>query len=74
MRRNESLKFICRPVQLKVENNQTMFSQGYEQDEVITIPVAHGEGNYYCDEVTLASLKKTIKLFSLTMMLTRMVA
>ena len=58
MRRNESLKFICRPVQLKVENNQTMFSQGYEQDEVITIPVAHGEGNYYCDEVTLASLKE----------------
>ena len=57
MRRNESLKFICRQVELKVENNQTMFSSTYEIDEVITIPIAHGEGNYYCDEETLAKLK-----------------
>lgn len=57
MRRNESLKFICRKVELKVENNQTMFSSAYEKDEVITIPIAHGEGNYYCDEETLAKLK-----------------
>ncbi|MFS0638946.1 phosphoribosylformylglycinamidine synthase subunit PurQ [Mesobacillus foraminis] len=58
MRRNESLKFICRPVGLKVENNNTMFSSAYEQGEVIQIPVAHGEGNYYCDEETMASLKQ----------------
>ncbi|WP_442597731.1 phosphoribosylformylglycinamidine synthase subunit PurQ [Neobacillus sp. D3-1R] len=57
MRRNESLKFICKPVSLKVENNQTMFSSDYGQDEVITVPIAHGEGNYYCDEQTLQSLK-----------------
>ena len=57
MRRNESLKFICKQVELKVENNETMFSAGYENGEVITIPVAHGEGNYYCDEETLSSLK-----------------
>ncbi|WP_071396360.1 phosphoribosylformylglycinamidine synthase subunit PurQ [Bacillus tuaregi] len=57
MKRNESLKFICRPVKLKVENNETMFTNVYEQDEVITIPIAHGEGNYYCDEETLATLK-----------------
>jgi phosphoribosylformylglycinamidine synthase subunit PurQ / glutaminase len=57
MRRNESLKFICKPVELKVENNQTMFSSGYTQDEVITVPIAHGEGNYYCDEQTLENLK-----------------
>lgn len=57
MRRNESLQFICRPVQLKVENNDTMFSSQYEKGEVITIPIAHGEGNYYCDEETLAKLK-----------------
>ena len=30
----------------------------YEKDEIITIPIAHGEGNYYCDEETLAKLKK----------------
>ncbi|KAA9024356.1 phosphoribosylformylglycinamidine synthase subunit PurQ [Niallia endozanthoxylica] len=58
MKRNESLKFICRPVKLKVENNTTMFSNVYEKDEVIMIPIAHGEGNYYCDEETLAKLKE----------------
>lgn len=58
MRRNNSLKFICRPVELKVENSQTMFSSEYQQGEVITVPIAHGEGNYYCDEETLAELKE----------------
>lgn len=58
MKRNESLQFICRPVELKVVNNETMFSNVYEKDEVITVPIAHGEGNYYCDEETLATLKK----------------
>ena len=57
MRRNDSLKFICKQVELKVENNETVFSTGYEKGEIITIPVAHGEGNYYCDEETLGRLK-----------------
>jgi phosphoribosylformylglycinamidine synthase subunit PurQ / glutaminase len=56
MRRNNSLKFICRPVSLKVENNETMFTSSYEQGEIITIPIAHGEGNYYCDGPTLKRL------------------
>ncbi|MBV7506260.1 phosphoribosylformylglycinamidine synthase subunit PurQ [Bacillus sp. sid0103] len=58
MRRNESLSFICKPVELKVENNQTMFTSAYEPNQTIVIPVAHGEGNYYCDEETLAKLKE----------------
>jgi phosphoribosylformylglycinamidine synthase len=58
MRRNESLKFICKNVELLVENNETMFSSGYKQGETIQIPVAHGEGNYYCDEETLNKLKE----------------
>lgn len=58
MRRNDSLKFVCKPVELKVENNETMFTLGYEQNSVITIPIAHGEGNYYCDEGTLNRLKE----------------
>ncbi len=58
MRRNESLHFICRNVPLKVENNYTMFTSLYEEKEVITIPIAHGEGNYYCDEETLQKLKE----------------
>ena len=41
-----------------MENNETMFTTGYEKDEIITIPIAHGEGNYYCDEETLAELKE----------------
>ncbi|MEQ2527803.1 phosphoribosylformylglycinamidine synthase subunit PurQ [Bacillaceae bacterium CLA-AA-H227] len=57
MRRNESLKFICRPTQLKVVNNETMFSSAYGDGERIQIPIAHGEGNYYCDEETLEKLK-----------------
>ncbi|QPA31212.1 phosphoribosylformylglycinamidine synthase subunit PurQ [Thermaerobacillus caldiproteolyticus] len=56
MRRNNSLKFICRPVSLRVENNETMFTSAYKQGEIITIPIAHGEGNYYCDEATLHQL------------------
>lgn len=55
---NTSLKFICGMQPLKVENNQTMFTNEYEQDEIITLPIAHGEGNYYCDEETLKELKK----------------
>ncbi|WP_066057843.1 phosphoribosylformylglycinamidine synthase subunit PurQ [Robertmurraya korlensis] len=58
MRRNTSLKFICKNVELRVENNETMFSGSYKQGETIQIPVAHGEGNYYCDEETLARLKE----------------
>ncbi|MBE7097500.1 phosphoribosylformylglycinamidine synthase subunit PurQ [Bacillus cereus] len=56
--RNENLKFMCRTVQLRVENNETMFTSQYEQDEVINIPIAHGEGNYYCDEETLKQLEE----------------
>ncbi len=55
--RNKNLKFMCRTVQLKVENNNTLFTNEYAQDEIINIPIAHGEGNYYCDEETLAQLK-----------------
>ncbi|MEK4387512.1 phosphoribosylformylglycinamidine synthase subunit PurQ [Solibacillus sp. FSL W7-1464] len=55
--RNKNLKFMCRTVQLKVENNSTPFTNGYEEGEVINIPIAHGEGNYYCDDETLASLQ-----------------
>jgi len=57
MRRNDSLKFICSSVLLEVKNSNTMFTNQYAQGELIEIPIAHGEGNYYCDEKTLAELK-----------------
>lgn len=55
--RNKNLKFMCRTVQLKVQNNNTLFTNQYDVGEVINIPIAHGEGNYYCDEETLVKLK-----------------
>ena len=58
MKRNENLKFMCRPVNLKVANNETMFTSEYEQNEIISVPIAHGEGNYYCDDETLKTLKE----------------
>ncbi len=57
MLRNKNLKFMCRFENLVVENNETMFSSAYKKDEVVSIPIAHGEGNYYCDPETLAELK-----------------
>lgn len=58
MLRNKNLKFMCRPVDLIVENNQTMFTTEYKEKQIISIPIAHGEGNYYCDEQTLKELEK----------------
>ncbi|GAF65561.1 phosphoribosylformylglycinamidine synthase I [Bacillus sp. TS-2] len=57
MKRNEGLKFICRPVDLRVANTNTLFTSSYEEGEKITIPVAHGEGNYECDETILSELE-----------------
>jgi len=58
MQRNNHLKFRCSIQTLTVENNETPFTSLYGQGEQIRIPIAHGEGNYTCDEVTLQELKK----------------
>ncbi|MCK8489147.1 phosphoribosylformylglycinamidine synthase subunit PurQ [Paenibacillus sp. MBLB2552] len=58
LRRNESLKFRCHDTELRVENNDNPFTSLYAPGDVITIPIAHGEGNYYCDEATLEQLKR----------------
>jgi len=54
--KNENLKFVCKTVTLKVENNKSIFTTEYKIKEEINIPVAHGEGKYYCDEETLTQL------------------
>ena len=54
---NQSLVFSCKPVQLRVVNNETSFTSAYNRNEQITIPIAHGYGNYYCDESTLERLQ-----------------
>jgi phosphoribosylformylglycinamidine synthase subunit PurQ / glutaminase len=55
--RNASLKFVCRNVGLKVETSQSLFTSQYEQGQVLSIPVAHHDGNYFADERTLDELE-----------------
>ena len=56
--RNESLKYICRDVSVRVENTETPFTALYQKGEILTIPIGHAEGNYTCDPATLSELKK----------------
>ena len=55
--RNSSLKFVCRNVRLKVETSQSLFTSQYEQGQVLSIPVAHHDGNYFADPDTLDQLE-----------------
>jgi phosphoribosylformylglycinamidine synthase subunit PurQ / glutaminase len=55
--RNAGLSFVSRPVQLKVENSQSLFTARYKQGEEIAIPVAHHDGNYQADAETLDRLE-----------------
>jgi phosphoribosylformylglycinamidine synthase I len=55
--RNASLKFVCAPVRLRVENADTMFTSRYEGGQLITVPIAHGDGRYSADEATLDRLE-----------------
>ncbi|MGV8018646.1 MAG: phosphoribosylformylglycinamidine synthase subunit PurQ [Ignavibacteria bacterium] len=54
--KNENLKFVCKTVTLKVENNKSIFTYKYGIKENIELPVAHGEGNYFCSDDTLTEL------------------
>lgn len=55
--RNAAQNFICRTAALTVENNQSLFTGGYEAGQTIHIPVAHHDGNYFADEATLDRLE-----------------
>ncbi|MBE9174934.1 phosphoribosylformylglycinamidine synthase subunit PurQ [Synechocystis salina LEGE 06155] len=55
--RNRDLHFICDRVTVRVESNQTAWTQGYQSQQVITLPIAHGEGRYFADEDTLKGLE-----------------
>ena len=55
--RNASLRFVCKDVYLQVEQKDTPFTSSYDKHEVIRIPVAHGEGNYFADRATLEELE-----------------
>ena len=57
MLRNASLKFICRRVTLSVERSDTIFTRGYNAGATISVPVAHGDGNYVADVETLRRIE-----------------
>ena len=55
--KNDCLSFLCKTVSIRVENNQTSFSKKYKQNEIINIPIAHNEGNFFANEDTLKKIK-----------------
>jgi phosphoribosylformylglycinamidine synthase len=55
--RNQSLKFVCRDVHLRIETTHTPFTGGAERGEILRVPIAHGEGCYVADERTLDELE-----------------
>ena len=57
MLRNTSLNFICKDVHIKVENAATRFTNQCQSGQVLKIPIAHADGNYYTDPVTLGGIK-----------------
>lgn len=57
LRRNNHLQFNCEIVPLVVENADLPFTKDYQKGQIINIPIAHGEGNYYVDDETLKKMK-----------------
>jgi phosphoribosylformylglycinamidine synthase len=55
--RNASLKFVCRDVHVKVERTDTPYTNRYADGEIIRLPIAHGDGNYFADAPTLERLE-----------------
>ena len=56
--RNTGLKYVCKPVQVRVENAVTPFTNACSQGEVLTIPIGHMEGNYFCEPKSLGELRR----------------
>jgi len=56
--RNAGLKYICKPVHVRVENADTPFTSSCRKGEVLQIPIGHMEGNYFCEAATLEELRR----------------
>ena len=56
--RNAGLKYICKHVHLRVETSNSAFTSGYNAGDVLSIPIAHHEGNYHADDETVARLRE----------------
>lgn len=55
--RNRDLHFVCDRVPIKVESTNLPWTQAYLPEQIITLPIAHGEGQFYCDQQTLSQLE-----------------
>ncbi|MEM6760009.1 MAG: phosphoribosylformylglycinamidine synthase subunit PurQ [Pseudomonadota bacterium] len=55
--RNAGLKYICKTVGLRVETSQSAFTEGYNAGDIVDIPIAHHDGNYFADAATLDALE-----------------
>ncbi|RMD95665.1 MAG: phosphoribosylformylglycinamidine synthase subunit PurQ [Calditrichaeota bacterium] len=55
--RNQQLDFVCKPVYIRVETTHTLFTQACQPGQVLKMPVAHGDGNYFVDAETLADIQ-----------------
>ena len=60
--RNAGLKYICKFVDLRVDNANTPFTNACQPGEVLRIPIGHMEGNYYCDPQTLDTLQRESRI------------
>lgn len=56
--RNQHLRFVCRDIHVRVEQLDTSFTSGLRRNEVLRLPIAHGEGNFYADQETLDALEQ----------------
>ncbi|OGB67112.1 MAG: phosphoribosylformylglycinamidine synthase I [Caldithrix sp. RBG_13_44_9] len=57
LRRNENLRFACKHVYIRTENCQTIFTSRLQKGQILSVPIAHGEGNYFIDEIGLKKLE-----------------
>lgn len=60
--RNNNLKFICKDIYLNVENNSTGFTTEFQKGDVIRIPIAHGEGNYFAEDSVIDELESNSRV------------
>jgi phosphoribosylformylglycinamidine synthase subunit PurQ / glutaminase len=56
--RNAGLKYVCKPVYVRIENADTPFTAACKKGDVLQIPIGHMEGNYFCDDTTLEQLRR----------------
>jgi phosphoribosylformylglycinamidine synthase subunit PurQ / glutaminase len=58
LQRNAGMRFVCRQVHVRVETTETPLTAGAKTGQVLQLPIAHGDGNYFCDPATLADLER----------------